>query len=133
MYKMMYRKMKNCRCFSFSDVENADWATLKTTLSSSDSWSICRIGDYFIKTSQTKRRRHQQKDRKEKIPNNNNEEDEEESMIVSGDSGSDSSTEDFDMLDDIYGDQPLFRIMPQTNDHFHDNHQNFQPIIQPGS
>jgi len=114
---------------SFSDIESVDWATIKSTLSSSDSWSICRIGDYFVKTSKTKRRHHQQKDQKEKIPNNNND-DEDESMMISGDSSSDSSTEDFDMLDDIYGSQPLFRIMPQTTDHFSNN--NFQPIVEHG-
>jgi len=123
--------------FSFSDIENTDWATIKSTLSSSDSWSICRIGDYFVKTSKTKRSRHQQKDRKEKISNNNNhnnDDEEIESMIISGDSSSDSSTEDFDMLDDIYGTQPLFRIMPQTTDNFYNNNNNnhFQPIIEHG-
>jgi hypothetical protein len=117
--------------FSFSDIENTDWATIKSTLSSSDSWSICRIGDYFVKTSKTKRRRHQQQDRKEKL----NDDDEGESVIINGDSGSgsDSSIEDFDMLDDIYGSQPLFRIMPQTTDHYYDHNINkFQPIIEYG-
>ncbi len=117
--------------FSYSDIENTDWATIKSTLSSSDSWSICRIGDYFVKTSKTKRSRHQKTDRKEKISNNNDDE-EGESMVISGDSSSDSSTEDFDMLDDIYGTQPLFRIMPQTTDNFYNNTNNFQPIIEHG-
>lgn len=116
--------------FSFSDVENADWTTIKSTLSSSDSWSICRLGDYFVKTSKTKRSRHQ----KEKLPNHNkNDDGEGESMITSGDdSSSESSNEDFDMLDDIYGNQPLFRIMPQTNDSYTSNINNFRPIIEYG-
>lgn len=56
-------------------------------------------------------------------------------MNISGDSSSESSTEDFDMLDDIYGSQPLFRIMPQTGDSFHssnNNNNNFRPIIEYG-
>ena len=38
-----------------------------------------------------------------------------------------------DMLDDIYGSQPLFRIMPQPGDSFNNNSTNeFQPIIEYG-
>ncbi|CAF5183025.1 unnamed protein product, partial [Rotaria sp. Silwood1] len=33
----------------FSDIEDVDPAIIKSTLSSSDSWSIVRIGDYFVK------------------------------------------------------------------------------------
>ncbi len=119
---------------SFSDIENTDWTTIKSTLSSSDSWSICRIGDYFVKTNQAKRRHQQQKDQGDKLSNSSNH-NEDESMITSGDSSSESSTEDFDMLDDIYGSQPLFRIMPQSPDN-HNNHNNennqYQPIIEHG-
>jgi len=54
-------------------------------------------------------------------------------MFINGDSGSDSSTEDFDMLDDIYGNQPLFRIMPQIADSYNNNNNHhFQPIIEHG-
>jgi hypothetical protein len=119
----------NILFYSFSDIENVDWPTIKRTLSSSDAWSICRIGDYFVKTDKNKRRHNQQKDRKEKmlksIPTNNDED--EQSMIINGDS--DSSTEDFDLLDDIYGTQPLFRIMPQVSEN---SRENVQPIIEPG-
>jgi hypothetical protein len=122
-----------CSFCSFSDIENVDWAHIKRTLSSCDSWSICRIGDYFVKTNKNKRRHNQQNDRKEKIlknlPTNTNEDD--ESMIITSDSGSNSSSDDFDMLDDIYGNQPLFRIMPQTTDHSNNNN-NIQPIVEPG-
>jgi hypothetical protein len=138
MRKKIGKRILVCKCllyfsvFSFSDIENVDWTTIKKKLSSCDAWSICRIGDYFVKTSKNKRRHNQQNDRKEKIlkslPTNINED--EESMIITGDSGSNSGTEDFDMLDDIdiYGSQPLFRIMPQTTDN--SNH-NIQPIVEP--
>jgi len=119
-------------CFSYSDIENVDWPTIKNTLSSSDSWSICRIGDYFVKTNKNKRRHNQQKDRKEKIQKNisTTKTDDDEPMIINGDSSSSNSgTEDFDMLDDIYGSQPLFRIMPQTVDKFNND---VQPIVGPG-
>jgi hypothetical protein len=122
-------------CCSFSDIENADWTTIKSTLASSDSWSICRIGDYFVKTSQTKRRHQQQKDQEEKLSNSSHNNNEDESMITSGDTSSESSSEDFDMLDDIYGSQPLFRIMPQPTDSFNNNNNNadqYQPIIEHG-
>lgn len=56
-------------------------------------------------------------------------------MIVNGDSSSESGAEDYDMLDDIYGSQPLFRIMPQSLDSFnsYDNTINqYQPIVEHG-
>lgn len=90
---------------TFSDIENIDWPTIKSTLSSSDSWSICRLGDYFVKTGKSKRSRH-----------------EEQKSSGSGD--------EFDMLDDIYGNQPLFRLMPQPAS---SSAQHLQPIIEPGS
>ncbi|UJR31273.1 hypothetical protein I4U23_018773 [Adineta vaga] len=119
---------------SFSDIENVDWETIKSTLSSSDSWSICRIGDYFVKTNKNKRRHNQEKkDRKEKILRSisatENDDDEEAMVVSAGESGSNSSTEDFDMLDDIFGSQPLFRLTPQTTDLFENNSQS---IIEPG-
>jgi hypothetical protein len=107
--------------FSFSDIENVDWPTIKSTLSSSDSWSICRLGDYFVKTGKNKRRRHEEKNHKNN-PNDN------EPMITNSDSS--SSTDEFDMLDDIYGNQPLFRLMPQTVNNSSNNI--IQPIIEPG-
>jgi len=113
-----------CFVFSFSDIENVDWPTIKTTLSSSDSWSICRLGDYFVKTGKNKRRRQDGKSSgKEKMLKNNHND---EIMISNSDS---SSTEEFDMLDDIYGNQPLFRLMPQTSN---SSNTNFQPIVEPG-
>jgi hypothetical protein len=33
------------------------------------------------------------------------------------------------MLDDIYGNQPLFRLMPQTTNH---SNTNIQPIVEAG-
>ncbi len=113
----------SCCVFSFSDIENVDWPTIKTTLSSSDSWSICRLGDYFVKTGKNKRRRqHEKLPHKEKILQNNND----ETMLSNSDS---SSAEEFDMLDDIYGNQPLFRLMPQTTNN---SNTNIQPIVEPG-
>lgn len=53
-------------------------------------------------------------------------------MMTNDDSNSENSTEEYDMLDDIYGSSPLFRIMPQPADsfHSHDNDgQRYQPII----
>lgn len=44
-------------------------------------------------------------------------------------SNSDSSTEDFDMLDDIYTNQPLFRLMPQTANN---SNVNLEPIVEIG-
>lgn len=102
---------------SFSDIENVDWPTIKNTLSSSDSWSICRLGDYFVKTGNNKRRRQNEKTtRKEKLLKNNN-------------NDSSSSTDEFDMLDDIYGNQALFRLMPQSANN---SNNNIQPIVEPG-
>jgi len=99
---------------------------MKTTLSSSDSWSICRLGDYFVKTSKNKRRHHNGKSsRKEKMLKDNNND---EIMISNSDSSS-SSTEEFDMLDDVYGNPPLFRLMPQTSNN---TNTNIQPIVGPG-
>ena len=66
------------------------------------------------------------KDGKEKIHKNNHNDD--EIMITNSDSS--SSTEEFDMLDDIYGNQPLFRLMPQTTNN--SNNNIIQPIIEPG-
>ncbi|CAF1053922.1 unnamed protein product [Adineta ricciae] len=116
---------------SFSDIENVDWPTIKSTLSSSDSWSICRIGDYFVKTNKNKNRHNQERKRKEKLAKNIStiEKEDEEPMIVSDDSGSHSSTDDFDMLDDIIGNQPLFRLIPQTASL---SGNNLQSIIEPG-
>ncbi|CAF3581966.1 unnamed protein product [Rotaria sp. Silwood1] len=113
---------------NFSDIENVDWPTIKNTLSSSDSWSICRLGDYFVKTGKNKRRRHhhhhEQINRKEKIMKNLNVD---ETMIFNSDSN--SSTEEFDMLDDIYKNQPLFRLMPQTSN---TSNNTIQSIVEPG-
>lgn len=44
-------------------------------------------------------------------------------------SSSASDTEEFDMLDDIFGNQPLFRLMPQINSN---GYQSVQPIVEPG-
>ena len=110
---------------SFSDIENVDWSTIKSTLASSDSWSICRLGDYFVKTGKNKRRRHPENTaRKGKFPKN-------DVSMVSTSDGS-SSTDEFDMLDDIYGNQPLFRLMPQTTNTAANNGNTIQPIIEPG-
>ncbi|CAF0984223.1 unnamed protein product [Adineta steineri] len=109
---------------SFSDIENVDWPTIKDTLSSSDSWSICRLGDYFVKIGKNKRRRHHDDNKtnhKEKILKND---------VLNSDSN--SSTEDFDMLDDIYGNQPLFRLMPQISNNSTNKINNIQPIVEPG-
>jgi hypothetical protein len=57
------------------------------------------------------------------LKNNHNDE------IMISNSDSSSSTEEFDMLDDIYGNQPLFRLMPQTSNN---STTNFQPIVEPG-
>ena len=109
--------------------------TIKTTLSSSDSWSIVRIGDYFVKTNKNKRRHNQQNDGKEKVfkslsTKTDETNDEVEVMLVSDDNKSScSSMEDFDMLDDIYGTQSLFRIMPQTTNNCSND---FQSIVEPG-
>ncbi|CAF2742050.1 unnamed protein product [Rotaria sp. Silwood2] len=119
---------------SFSDIEEMDPSIIKSTLSSSDSWSIVRIGDYFVKANKYKQRSNQQNDGKEKIlksTSTNNNDNEEQKMITNVETvSSDSSMEDFDMLDDIYGSQPLFRIMPQTTSN---TINNFQPIIECGS
>lgn len=117
-------------CFSFSDIESADWTTIKSTLASSDSWSICRIGDYFVKRNQTKRRH--QRNRDEEKRSNSPDDDDSDFMMTNDDSNSENSTEEYDMLDDIYGSSPLFRIMPQPADSFHsyDNDgQRYQPIL----
>ena len=98
---------------SYSDIEDVDWLTIKRTLSSSDSWSICRLGDYFVKTSQNKRRRHSPDAQGAKsLESRSNSH---EHATATDDDSSCSSTEDFDMLDDIYGRSPLFRIMPQSS------------------
>ena len=125
--------LSNTFYFSFSDIETSDWTTIKNTLSSSDSWSICRIGDYFVRRSQNKRR-HQQNEKDEQVfnsPHNDNDI-EDDSMMTNNDSNSENSTEEYDMLDDIYGDQTLFRIMPQPYDSFHvryNENMRYQPIL----
>ncbi|CAF1633950.1 unnamed protein product [Adineta ricciae] len=112
---------------SFSDIENVDWPTIKSTLSSSDSWSICRLGDYFVKTGKNKRRRPDENtNRKGKLAKHD--------LATTSHSDSNSSTEDFDMLDDIFRNQPLFRLMPQiTNNSMNNNNNPIQPIIEPGT
>lgn len=112
--------------FSFSDIENVDWETIKSTLSSSDSWSICRLGDYFAKSVKNKRRRSNEKlNHKEKIMKNTKHND---NMITNSDSST-SSTDDFDMVDDIYKNRPLFRLMPQISS---TSNNTVQPIVEPG-
>ncbi|CAM4740025.1 unnamed protein product [Rotaria magnacalcarata] len=113
----------------FSDIENTDWVTIKSILSTSDSWSIVRIGDYFVKKNKNKKSSKQKLHTKENIAddtstNNNNEQ---EPMVTSHDNV--SNTEDFDMLDDICTPQPLYRIMPHTTN---DMKNDFQSIIEPG-
>jgi len=81
-----------------------DWTSIKRTLCSSDSWSICRIGDYFLK-----KKRHQRE--------------------INDHNSSDSSFDDYDMLEDIYGNQPLFRLMPQKDDYLNNNQNNCHAII----
>ncbi|CAF5180775.1 unnamed protein product, partial [Rotaria magnacalcarata] len=61
----------------FSDIENTDWVTIKSILSTSDSWSIVRIGDYFVKKNKNKKSSKQKLHTKENIAddtstNNNN-------------------------------------------------------------
>lgn len=55
-----------------------------------------------------------------------NTKDQDDPMISASDS---SSTEEFDMLDDIYRNQPLFRLMPQTSSNLNNP---AQPIVEPG-
>lgn len=113
------------RCdFSFSDIENVDWSTIKNTLSSADSWSICRLGDYFVKTGNNKRcHSNEELPRKGKMLKNNNYQENRSK------SNGPTNTEDFDMLDDIFTNQPLFRLMPQLGNN---THVNVPPIIEPG-
>lgn len=68
-----------------------------------------------MKTSKNKRRRQNDKSNgKEKILKN---------------SDGNSSTDEYDMLEDIYRNQPLFRLMPQSMN----NTNNFlQPIVETG-
>lgn len=82
------------------------WTNIKSTLCSSDSWSICRIGDYFAK-----KKRHQR-----------------ETNPID-DRSSESSLDDYDMLEDIYVNQPLFRLMPQKDEYLNNNQDNCQAII----
>lgn len=120
-------------CSSFSDIETSDWTTIKNTLSSADSWSICRIGDYFVKRNQNKRLR-QQNDVDDGVFDASHPD--EDAIMTNNDSNSENSTDDYDMLDDIYGDQPLFRIMPQPYDTFHvryNENNRLQPILGYGS
>lgn len=91
---------------NFEDVENMHWTNIKSTLCSSDSWSICRIGDYFAK-----KKRHQ----RETNPFD--------------DRSSESSLDDYDMLEDICVNQPLFRLMPQKDEYLNNNQDNCQAII----
>ena len=108
--------------FSFSDIENVDWPTIKSTLSSADSWSICRLGDYFVKTNRNKRRRSYEKPiRKEKMLKND------EHMLINNDNN--NTIDEYDMLDDIYKNQPLFRLMPQTS---MSSNRHIQPIVEIG-
>ena len=112
--------------FSFSDVENVDWPTIKNTLSSSDSWSICRLGDYFVRTGKNKRRRSfgDVTGNEKMIQNHNDNE-----KLMSNSDCSSNSTDEFDVLDDICQSQPLFRLMPQMSNN---STVNIQPIIEPG-
>ncbi|CAF3858722.1 unnamed protein product [Rotaria magnacalcarata] len=114
----------------FSDIENTDWVTIKSILSTSDSWSIVRIGDYFVKKNKNKKSSKQKLHTKENIADDtstNNNNNEQEPMVTSHDNV--SNTEDFDMLDDICTPQPLYRIMPHTTN---DMKNDFQSIIEPG-
>lgn len=44
-------------------------------------------------------------------------------------SNSDHCSKEFDMLDDIFTNQPLFRLMPQLTNN---TQTNIQPIVEPG-
>lgn len=106
---------------SFSDIENIDWITIKATLASADAWSICRLGDYFVRASHHTRQRLMEQQHST-ISNG-------EPMAVNDEADSSGSREDFDMLDDIYASQPLFRLMPQIPENSQDP---VQPIIEAG-
>lgn len=51
-----------------------------------------------------------------------------DNMITNSDSST-SSTDDFDMVDDIYKNRPLFRLMPQISS---TSNNTVQPIVEPG-
>lgn len=89
---------------SFSDIENLGWAVIKQTLASTDSWSICRLGDYFVQKNQTKRSTSTQM----------------KSMSIDGD-----DAEEFDMVEDVYPCRSLFRLMPQSSE----TRRDFLPAI----
>jgi len=74
---------------NFSDVENLGWAVIKEKLASTDSWSICRLGDYLVQKNQLKRPTD--------LENNHN-----------------KDAEEFDMIEDVYPHRSLFRLMPQS-------------------
>ena len=108
---------------SFSDIENIDWITIKATLASADAWSICRLGDYFVRANHHTRQRLMEQQHSTTSVSNG------EPMAVNDEAESSSSKEDFDMLDDIYASQPLFRLMPQIPENSQDS---VQPIIEAG-
>ena len=100
-------------------------------LSSSDSWSILRIGDYFIKTNQKRRRHHlhQQTNADDNVSDSMEVHNNDELTGENENSISIDNVEDFDMLDDICGNQLLFSLMPQIEN---DLREKAQPIIEFG-
>lgn len=62
---------------------------IKEKLASTDSWSICRLGDYLVQKNQLKRPTD--------LENNPN-----------------KDAEEFDMIEDVYPCRSLFRLMPQS-------------------
>ena len=113
---------------SFSDIENIDWTIVKATLASSDAWSICRLGDYLVRAKHRTWQLQRESDAQAMqivtplISSG-------ESMTINDEADGSSSTESFDMLDDIYASQLLFRLMPQTPQNSLDV---VQPIIEAG-
>jgi len=103
---------------SFSDIENVDWPTIKETLTSADSWSICRLGDYFVKQGgKMKRRRPQStRNRREKVLKTS-----QSIPLTNGDH------DDEDFLDEIHATERLFRLTPQISTQ---NDENLRPIIE---
>ncbi|CAF0764881.1 unnamed protein product [Didymodactylos carnosus] len=97
---------------NFNDIENTDWPTLKSTLTSQDSWSICRIGDYLAtqQQCQKKKRRHnyQTSNGKEKIQKKTNHNS--GRMMIDE---IDDDDEGYDILDDMLN-KPLYRLSPQN-------------------
>jgi hypothetical protein len=98
--------------FSFTDIEHADWTTMKKILGSCDAWSICRLGDYFVRLQDTKRLNEKKLDEKDECPRRESITNNNESMIINDN----SSLNDVDVLENIYGSQPLFRLVPQRSD-----------------